>query len=97
MKNKVNTLFFVVTATVVNVILMSVLFLFAYSVYRIIAGRHFSPGINTAVIFLLFIGSVALTYVIHKTLVKFLVKRPGVGKFFYIPPQKEKNGREEGL
>jgi hypothetical protein len=95
MNKKAGAVFFIVVATVLNVILMSVLFLFAYSVYQLAAGRHFSPGINTAVIFFLFAGSVALTYFIHKILIKFFLKRTGVRKYFYMPA-KEKTGEERG-
>jgi hypothetical protein len=80
MNKKVNTAAFVLAATILNVILMSFLFLIAYSVYRILAGRRFSPGINLAAVFLFFAGSVILTWFIHRRLVKFILKKTLRGK-----------------
>jgi hypothetical protein len=92
MHKKTNTLFFILTATIVNVLLMAMLFLLAYSVYQLMAGRYFSPGVNTLVIFLLFAGSVALTYFVHKTLVGLLLKRTRIGKYLHpaIQPMEKK-------
>jgi hypothetical protein len=89
---KINTLFFILAATIVNVLLMAMLFLLAYSVYQLMAGRYFSPGVNTFVIFLLFAGSVALTYFVHKTLVGLLLKRTRIGKYLHpaIQPMQKK-------
>jgi membrane protein implicated in regulation of membrane protease activity len=80
MNKKVNTAAFVLAATIINVILMSSLFLIAYSVYQLLAGRRLSPGINLGAVFLLFAGSVVLTYFVHKHLVKFLLKKTSLGK-----------------
>jgi membrane protein implicated in regulation of membrane protease activity len=87
MRKKVNTAAFVLAATVVNVILMSSLFLVAYSVYRILAGRRLSPGINLGAVFFLFAGSVVLTYFVHKRLVRFFLKKTSLGKILR-PPDK---------
>jgi membrane protein implicated in regulation of membrane protease activity len=56
------------------------LFLLAYSVYQILAGRRLSPGINLSAVFVFFVGSVVLTYFVHKRLVRFLVKKTSLGK-----------------
>jgi membrane protein implicated in regulation of membrane protease activity len=84
-KKKVNTAAFVLTATIVNVILMSFLFLIAYSAYQILAGRRLPPGINLGAVFLLFAGSVVLTYFVHKRLVRFLLKKTSLGKILRPP------------
>jgi membrane protein implicated in regulation of membrane protease activity len=94
MNKKVNTAAFVLAATIVNVILMSFLFLVAYSVYQLLAGRRLSPGINLAAVFLLFAGSVILTYFVHKRLVKFLVKKTSVGKFLR-PCGEREDGKDQ--
>jgi hypothetical protein len=74
---------------------MSVLFVFAYAVYQIVAGRHFSPGINTVVVFLLFAGSVVLTYIVHKRLVIMMAGRIDMEKYFHPILRLPKKGAKE--
>ena len=93
MQKKVNTAFFILTATVLNVVLMSLLFLIAYGVYHLIAGRFFSPGANIAILFLLFAASVAATYFIHKAFMRILLKKTRIGK--YIQPALLSGGDEQ--
>jgi membrane protein implicated in regulation of membrane protease activity len=92
MKAKINTIFFVAAATIVNIILMSSLFLCVYSVYRILAGRHLSPGINHLAVFLLFAGSVVVTYFVHKKLLAFLLKKTAAGKYLRAGNNKGNSG-----
>jgi predicted membrane protein len=88
---KVNTAAFILAATITNVLFMSLLFLLAYSVYQILAGRRLSPGINLVAVFILFVGSVALTYFVHRHLVKLLLKKTSLGKILWPGGARDTN------
>ena len=95
MNKNANTLVFIIAATIVNVILMATLFLLAYSVYQVIAGRHFPAGLNMFVVFLLFAGSIVITYFLHKALVRILLRKTAIGKYLHpIVQGKEKTAME---
>ena len=93
MHKKVNTAFLILAATILNVILMSLLFLVAYGAYHLVAGRFFSPGVNIAILFLLFVASVAATYFIHKTFLRVILKKTRIGK--YVHPALLSGGEEQ--
>ena len=94
-QKKTGTFFFILTATILNVILMSLLFLLGYGVYHFIAGRFFSPGANVAVLFLFFAASVAATFFIHKAFVRFLLKRTRMGKYIHPALLSGQSAQEE--
>ena len=95
MGKNTNTALFIIAATVLNVLLMATLFLLAYSVYQIFAGRHLPIGLNIFIIFLLFIGSVVGTYFLHKVLVRTLFRKTRIGRYLHPAVQvKEKDTQE---
>ena len=98
MQKKANTLLLILSATIINVGMMSLLFLLVYGVYNLMAGRFLSPGINMAVIFILFAASVVATYFIHKAFMRILLKKTGIAKHIhpaFLPGQPEKKPESE--
>lgn len=82
MNKKTNTILFILGATVGNIVLMLAIFLGLFVLY----GRFIAPNVDTTVnqiiVFVIFIGSVALTYFIYHRIIKLLSKKFDLDKHF---------------
>ena len=83
MKNKAPTVLFICVATVMNFLLMAVMFLLAYSAYYLIGGRFFPRWANLVIVLLIFAASVAATYFIYKIFVRIIMKKTRIGKYLH--------------
>jgi membrane protein YdbS with pleckstrin-like domain len=82
MNKKANTVFFVLGATIVNVIIMMVIFIILFVLFGRFAAPHMSPQINQIIMLVLFIGSIVLTYFIYHRLVNYITTRIDMEKYF---------------
>ena len=82
MNKKVNTAIFIVGATLVNVVLMIILFVLFLTVYGIIAASRVSPGVNTAAAVALFVISIVGTYFIYHRIVAYMSGKVNMERYF---------------
>jgi membrane protein implicated in regulation of membrane protease activity len=82
MSKKTNTLLFILGATVCNILITIIIFMVLLLVY----GRALVPLLSEQAIAwglpVLFIGSIALSFVIYRLILKQLVKRIDMEKYF---------------
>lgn len=82
MNKRVNTVLFVVGASVVNVIIMLVLFLGLFVVFARFVAPSLSPGANQLIMVLIFVISIAATYFIYHRMVRWLSTKIEMDKYF---------------
>lgn len=82
MNKRVNTVLFVIGASVVNVIIMLFLFLALFVVFARFLAPALSPGANQLIMVLIFVVSIGVTYFIYHRLVRWLSTRIDMDKYF---------------
>lgn len=82
MNKKANTVLFILGATVVNVLIMIVIFLALFVVFGRFIEPNLPPQVNQIVMLLLFIGSIVATYFLYHKLVKWLSDKYDLDKYF---------------
>ena len=82
MNKKTNTILFMLGATVVNVILMIVIFILLFWLYGRFIASNVSPQVTSYVMIGIFIGSIALTYFIYHRLVKWISNKWNLDDYF---------------
>lgn len=82
MNRRLNSILFILAATIVNIIAMVLIF----GVFMILFARfiapHLAPSVNQIVLLVIFVGSVAITYVLYHRLMKWLSRRYPLEKYF---------------
>ena len=82
MNKKFNTLLFVLGATLINILLMIILFLAAFVVYGLLLAPRLPAGANAVIVVVLFIVSIVGTYFIYHKLVTLMSKKVEFEKYF---------------
>jgi hypothetical protein len=82
MNKKTNTVLFVLGATVVNIIMMIVLFLVLFVLFDRFLAPNIGEGIVPVFMLLIFIISVGGTYFIYHKLIKLVQARVDMEKYF---------------
>jgi hypothetical protein len=82
MNKKANTILFVLGATVVNVLVMIVIFLVLFILYGRFIAQAISPQVNQIIILVLFVGSIVATYFIYHRMVKWISAKWDMEKYF---------------
>jgi membrane protein YdbS with pleckstrin-like domain len=82
MDKRVNSILFILAATVVNIVLMIVLFLVAFLVFARFLAPHLPPGVSRALLLVLFIGSIVGTFLIYHRLMKWATRKYEMEKYF---------------
>lgn len=94
MNKKLNSVLFVLGATVVNILLMLILFIGTFLIY----GRFFAPMVDPSVsqfiVIFLFFASIILTYVLYNFMVNKLADKIDFDTYFdpIIRPRKKNKG-----
>ncbi len=95
MNKKANTILFVLGATILNVLVMGIVFTVLLVVLSSIAPPTMSPEIGTLAVALVFLATIIVTYVLYHFSVKFLSKKVDLEKYFEpifrsrkVPPRK---------
>jgi uncharacterized membrane protein YedE/YeeE len=82
MNKKVNTVLFILGATLGNVVVMIVVFLLLFVLF----GRFLAPLLPSAVdqigVIIIFVGSIVLTYFAYHRIIKLLTNRIDMEKYF---------------
>ncbi len=82
MNKRVNTVLFVIGASVVNVIIMLVLFLALFVIFARFVAPSLSPGANQLIMVLIFVISIGVTYFIYHRLVRWISTKVDMDKYF---------------
>ena len=82
MNKRVNTVLFVIGASVVNVIIMLILFLGLFVVFARFLAPSLSPGANQLIMVLIFVISIGATYFIYHRLVRWISTKIDMEKYF---------------
>lgn len=91
MNKKVNTVLFILGATIVNILIMVAIFLLLFTPYVRFLAPQISPQMNNILAMLIFIGSIVATYFIYHWLVKFISKKYDLDRYF--DPLFKKKGK----
>jgi hypothetical protein len=95
MNKKINTVLFVLGATVVNIILMICLALLGLYILSLLPLQQMGGGVRSILMIVVFIGSVVGTFFLYHALVKLVSKRIDMDKHFHPIFKKEAKDREE--
>lgn len=82
MNKKANTILFMLGATVLNVVMMIVIFLALMLLYAWIVPGGFGTQAGQIVGIVLFLGSIGLTYFIYHKLVKWISRKWDLEQYF---------------
>ncbi|MCX7786391.1 MAG: hypothetical protein N2442_01685 [Spirochaetes bacterium] len=81
MNKKLNTVLFVIGATLVNMV-MILLFLAGFLLYGAFLAPRLPPEVNSIALLLLFIGSIIGTYFLYHRIMRFLSNKVNWDKYF---------------
>lgn len=83
MNKKVNTLLFVLGATVFNIIMMVLILAVGLAVISAFAGENINPGTAQILFLLLFVASIAGAFFIYHRAVRLLSNKIDMEKYFH--------------
>lgn len=92
MNKKLNTTLFILGATVVNIIIMGLLFFGGFFLASRLLPEDISPNVVLIIFMLIFIGSILGSFFIYHRLVRLLSSRIDMEKYFH-PLFKQKKKR----
>jgi hypothetical protein len=82
MNKKVNTFFFIITATVVNVLITIILFAIIVALFTLLIAPHVSQEVTTWASMLIFIIAISLSFIIYQFIIKLFTKKVNMEKYF---------------
>ncbi len=82
MNKRVNTILFVLGATVVNIIIMSIIFVTLLFAVTMVVSPELAPELGMLVFLVLFVVSIAATYLIYHKGVKYIAKKVDLNQYF---------------
>ncbi|WP_018527107.1 hypothetical protein [Alkalispirochaeta alkalica] len=82
MNKRVNTLLFILAATVANILTMMVLFVLFLVVFARFVAPSLPPQVNQIMLMVLFLGSVISTYLLYHRLMRWASKTWDLQKYF---------------
>lgn len=98
MNKKINTVLFVLGATVVNIVIMICLALLGVYLLSLLPLQQLGGGVRSILMIIVFIGSVVGTFFLYHALVKVISKRIDMETYFHPIFKKEakSQGESEG-
>ncbi|HKK48005.1 MAG TPA: hypothetical protein VJ932_02855 [Alkalispirochaeta sp.] len=82
MNKRLNSVLFILAATVANIISMVVIFGILMVLFARFLAPHLAPGANQIILLVLFVGSVVITYVMYHRLMKWLAEKYPLQDYF---------------
>ncbi len=83
MNKKLNTLLFILGATVVNILIMVVIFFAAFLLLTVALPRDVNPAMVQILMMLVFFGAIIGTFFIYHRLIKFISAKIDMEKYFH--------------
>jgi hypothetical protein len=94
MNKRLNTVLFILGATVANLVIMAVLAIGGFLLLSVLPVGSSSPGIKNLLLIVVFFGAIVGSFFIYHAIVKAISKRIDMDKYFH-PIFKRKEDREE--
>ena len=94
MNKRLNTLLFILAATVTNLIIMAMLAVGGFLLLSVLPIGASSPGIKNLLLIVVFFGAIVGSFFIYHALVKAISKRVDMEKYFH-PIFKRREDRED--
>ncbi len=91
MNKKLNTLFFIIGATVLNLLIMLFLMLISLTLVGVIFKGNLNPNILSVLMMVIFLSSIIGAFVIYSWLVKRIAKKIDMDRYFLPLFKKRKN------
>jgi hypothetical protein len=82
MNKKVNTVLFIVGATIGNVVVMTVVFLLLFVLFGRFLAPVLPPAGDQIAVIVIFVGSIVVTYFAYHRVIKTLTNRIDMEKYF---------------
>ena len=89
MNKKLNTVFFIIGATLFNLVLIVILMLISLVLISVIFRDNLSPSALSILLMVFFIGSIAGTFMIYRFILNLVSRRFDLEKYF-LPLFKKK-------
>ncbi len=82
MNKRVNTILFILVATLVNIVIMLAVFVLLFVLFGLFLAPHVPEAVTSILVLLIFVGSITLTYFIYHKLVQFISRKVDMEKYF---------------
>lgn len=82
MNKKLNTVLFVLGATLVNIVMMIFLFITGFLLYGAFLAPRLPPEVNSIALLILFIGSILGTYFLYHRIMRYLSNKVNWDMYF---------------
>ncbi len=82
MNKKVNTVLFIIGATIGNVLFMTIVFLVLFILFGRFLAPVLPPTADQIAVVIIFVGSIVLTYFAYHQVIKMLTNRVDMEKYF---------------
>jgi len=82
MNKKANTLLFILGATLFNILITILAFILLLAIYANLIMRHLPVNAQTWALVVIFIAAIALSFVIYRFALRFLMKKINIDKYF---------------
>ena len=89
MNKKVNTVLFVLGATVFNLLIMLILIVLFLVLISVVFRESLNPNVFSILMIVVFVGSIAASFFIYSRVVKLLYKKIDMDKYF-MPLRRKK-------
>ncbi|MDR0785381.1 MAG: hypothetical protein LBE74_05795 [Treponema sp.] len=92
MNKKVNTLLFILGATVVNIIIFVIVFFALLLLYGKLLASRVGPEVNQWATALIFVITIALSFIIYNRFIKIFTNKVDMDKYFdpLVKPRRRK-------
>lgn len=94
MNKQVNTVLFILGATVVNLLIMAILAASGFLLLSVLPIGESSPGIKNLLLIVVFFGAIIGSFFIYHAIVKAISKRVDMEKYFH-PIFKRKEDKDQ--
>ncbi len=94
MNKQVNTVLFILGATVVNLLIMAILAASGFLLLSVLPIGQSSPGIKNLLLIVVFFGAIIGSFFIYHAIVKAISKRVDMEKYFH-PIFKRKEDKDQ--
>ncbi len=82
MNKRLNTVLFMIGATIANVVVMFVIFLVLFFFFGRFLAPQLSPGINQILLLVIFVASMVSTYFLYHKLMRRFAEKHDLEKYF---------------
>ncbi len=83
MNKKLNTLFFILGATVFNLLVMIILMVILFGVVPLLLGEGLYRSVMPFLVPILFIAAIVATFFIYNAIMKFVTRKIDMEKYFH--------------